>query len=106
MLWGWLVTVQFTIYLKENAEKKNDGHKKQDKSKEKAKSKVIPEEAAIMDAAVVLPVPGGPKKIILGIRPDVARRRRTPLSPTRCFCPDISSKEVGRRRSAAGATRM
>ena len=58
--------------------------------------------AAMIPAAVVFPVPGGPKNIMLGSLPVAAMRLSIPRSPTSSACPAISSKLSGRRRSAAG----
>jgi hypothetical protein len=52
---------------------------------------------------VVLPVPGGPQRIMEGILPfSMAVRRMLPL-PARCSCPTSSSRVCGRIRSARGA---
>ena len=64
--------------------------------------RVMPDRSAIMFAAVVLPVPGGPKKIMFEMCPDSTMRRRIPFLPTNFSCPTISSKSVGRTRSASG----
>ena len=68
--------------------------------------RVMPELAAMMPAAVVLPVPGGPKKIILGIWPRSSIRRMEPFLPKRWGWPTISSRVVGRRASAVGRSCM
>jgi hypothetical protein len=52
-------------------------------------------------AIVVLPTPGGPqRKTDIGC-PD-ARRRSGEPGPNRCCCPTISSRVVGRSRTASG----
>lgn len=57
---------------------------------------------AIILAMVVLPVPGGPHKIMDGSLPcSMAVRKMLPL-PVRCSWPANSSKVVGRNRSASG----
>ena len=57
---------------------------------------------AMMEARVVLPTPGGPKKMLEVRRSaSMARRKRVPL-PTICFCPMNSSRFLGRIRSASG----
>ena len=56
-----------------------------------------------MRAIVVLPVPGGPKRIIDGGRSSsIARRSAEPGASTCCW-PTRSSSEDGRRRTASGA---
>src|SRR3954469_23512667 len=53
-------------------------------------------------AIVVLPVPGGPQRIMEGILPcSIAVRRMLPL-PVRCSWPTRSSSVRGRIRSASG----
>ena len=64
--------------------------------------RVLPHRAAMMEAAVVLPHPGGPKKIMEGITPFDTMRRRIPSGPKRWRWPTIPSKSVGRTRSAKG----
>src|SRR5256885_15387980 len=55
-------------------------------------------------ASVVLPDPGGPQKIIDGMRSlSIALRRNRP-GPRISSRPTISSRERGRRRSASGAS--
>src|SRR5690348_6002622 len=55
---------------------------------------------------VVLPVPGGPHRIIEGILPfSMAVRNTLPL-PVRCSCPTKSSNVCGRIRSANGAEKF
>ncbi len=57
---------------------------------------------AIILAIVVLPVPGGPHKIIEGTLPcSIAVRKMLPL-PARCSCPTRSSSVSGRILSANG----
>ena len=58
-----------------------------------------------MRASVVLPLPGGPQKIIDGTWSLSMRRRSMRSSPTRCSCPTNSSKLRGRIRAASGASR-
>ncbi len=59
--------------------------------------------AAIIFASVVLPVPGGPQKIIdVGSSCSIASRSGLP-GPSRCCCPTNSSSVRGRMRSASGA---
>lgn len=52
-------------------------------------------------ATVVLPVPGGPQKIIEPSEPDAIMRDSTPSSPVRCSCPATSLATAG----AAGRPR-
>jgi hypothetical protein len=53
-------------------------------------------------AMVVLPVPGGPQKIMEGTELiSIATRRMLPL-PVRCSCPTNSDKVLGLIRSARG----
>ena len=59
--------------------------------------------AATMRASVVLPVPGGPKKIDEDTRSSSIARRSAAPSPTSCGCPANSSSARGRMRSASGA---
>lgn len=54
-------------------------------------------------ARVVLPVPGGPQKIIEGILPDCKNLLIGPLSPTRCSCPMNPSNEEGLYFDANGS---
>ncbi len=55
-------------------------------------------------ASVVLPVPGGPHRIIeCRLRPSIRRRSGFP-GASRCDCPTNSSRLVGRMRSASGRT--
>src|ERR1700704_6664250 len=57
----------------------------------------------MMLATVVLPVPGGPHKIIEGTLPcAMAARKILPL-PVKCCWPTNSSRDCGRSRSAKGA---
>ena len=60
---------------------------------------------AIRLAKVVLPVPGGPQRIIEGMRSASMLRRRTVSGPTMCSCPTKSSNERGRILAANGACR-
>ena len=53
-------------------------------------------------ATVVLPLPGGPQKIIEPSVGDWSRRVSAPSGPVRCSWPDTSASDVGRRRSASG----
>lgn len=53
-------------------------------------------------ATVVLPVPGGPQKIIEPSEPLSIMRRSAPSSPVRCGWPVTSASDFGRRRSASG----
>ena len=53
-------------------------------------------------ATVVLPVPGGPQKIIEPSEPERIIRVSAPSSPVRCSWPTTSSRCVGRSRSASG----
>ena len=57
----------------------------------------------MMLAIVVLPVPGGPHKIMEGIFPFSMDLRNTLPAPVRCSCPTKSFKVCGRIRSANGA---
>ena len=56
----------------------------------------------IIMARVVLPMPGGPQKIMLGICPLSINVRRTAPGPIRCCCPIYSSRVLGRSISANG----
>jgi hypothetical protein len=59
---------------------------------------------AMMRASVVLPDPGGPQKIIEGMRSlSMAVRRKRP-SPSSSSRPTTSSNVRGRRRSGSGAS--
>ena len=58
---------------------------------------------AITSASVVLPLPGGPHKIIEGIRSSSMLRRSTRPGAKRCSCPRISSSVRGRMRAASGS---
>ena len=57
---------------------------------------------AITRAKVVLPTPGGPQKIIEGVRSASIMERRALPDPIWCDWPTTSSREVGRIRSARG----
>jgi hypothetical protein len=65
-----------------------------------------PDERAIAWARVVLPVPGGPQRMIETAPADVASgsARATMGDPARrrCFCPATSSSDTGRMRTASG----
>ena len=54
-------------------------------------------------ATVVLPVPGGPQKIIEPSEPERISRVSAPSSPVRCSWPTTSARFFGRSRSASGA---
>ena len=54
-------------------------------------------------ATVVLPVPGGPQKIIEPSEPERINRVSAPSSPVRCSWPTTSARFFGRSRSASGA---
>ena len=60
--------------------------------------------AAMMRASVVLPLPGGPQKIIDGTWSDSMRRRSSRSSPTRCSWPDELVE--GARAHAGGQRRL
>src|SRR5262249_54673150 len=62
-----------------------------------------PATCATSRAIVVLPVPGGPQRIIECSLPSSSARRRTFPGPTRWACPTTSSRLRGRIRSARGA---
>ena len=59
---------------------------------------VLFNESAITLARVVLPVPGGPKKMDENISPFSTHFLIIPFSPTRCFWPTMSSSVFGLRR--------
>ncbi|MOA05971.1 hypothetical protein D3C78_1255850 [compost metagenome] len=59
---------------------------------------------AVRRAKVVLPTPGGPQKIIECGFPDWNARRSGLPSPSKCDWPTTSSRVLGRRASARGAT--
>ena len=59
--------------------------------------------SAISRASVVLPVPGGPQRIIECSRPDSKATRSGLPGPSRCCWPITSSSVFGRSRSASGA---
>jgi acyl carrier protein len=61
--------------------------------------------SAISRASVVLPVPGGPQRIIECSRPDSKATRSGLPGPSRCGWPITSSSVFGRSRSASGAAR-
>src|SRR3954471_17474426 len=59
-------------------------------------------ELATRCASVVLPLPGGPQKIIEpGVPRSIASRNGFPI-PSRCSCPTNSSSVAGRMRAASG----
>ena len=60
------------------------------------------EEPAIAEAMDVLPMPGGPYKIMELRRFAATMRQMILPSPTRCCWPTISSIFVGRMRYASG----
>jgi hypothetical protein len=62
-----------------------------------------PNASAISRASVVLPVPGGPQRIIECGRPDSKATRSGLPGPSRCAWPITSSRRRGRSRSASGA---
>ena len=62
-----------------------------------------PVSAAMMRASVVLPLPGGPKKIIEKSSPPLIAARSTVPSPTMCAWPTNSFRPRGRMRAASGA---
>ena len=53
---------------------------------------------------LVLPVPGGPHRIIEDSLPAATIRPIAPSGPVRCSCPTTSSSVAGRSRSASGAS--
>ena len=59
--------------------------------------------APISRATVVLPLPGGPQKIIEPSEGAASRRVSAPSGPVRCSWPETSASVIGRRRSASGA---
>src|ERR1700733_4378033 len=60
-------------------------------------------EAPMRRATVVLPLPGGPQKIIDPSQGAASRRVSAPFGPVRCSWPDTSASVIGRSRSASGA---
>src|SRR5206468_2134294 len=66
-------------------------------------TKRAPATWAMRKASVVLPVPGGPQRIMECRRPSSSARRRTFPGPIRCCWPTTSSRPRGRIRSASGA---
>ena len=62
-----------------------------------------PTASASRRAMLVLPVPGGPHRIIEASLPAATIRPIAPSGPVRCSWPTISSSERGRSRSASGA---
>jgi replication-associated recombination protein RarA len=67
-------------------------------------TKRIPTASASRRAMLVLPVPGGPHRIMLASLPAATMRPIAPSGPVRCSCPMISSRPRGRSRSASGAS--
>ena len=66
-------------------------------------SKASPVSPASSRATVVLPVPGGPQKIIEPSEPERIMRVSAPSSPVRCSWPTTSrERRAGRSRSASG----
>ena len=63
-----------------------------------------PVSAAMSRASVVLPLPGGPKKIMLNSWPPSTAARSTVPGPTMCSCPANSASVRGRMRAASGAS--
>lgn len=61
-----------------------------------------PTRSAMSRAMVVLPVPGGPQRIIDANRPSATMRPMGPSGPTMWSCPITSSSVEGRNRSASG----
>jgi hypothetical protein len=59
---------------------------------------------AMIRASVVFPDPGGPQKIIDGMRSASMALRRNRPGASRSSRPTISSRERGRNRSASGAS--
>ena len=59
---------------------------------------------AMMEASVVLPVPGGPQKMELVSRSASIARRNSRPGPTMASCPMNSCSVRGRMRSASGAS--
>src|SRR6266446_807964 len=66
-------------------------------------TKRAPATWAMRKASVVLPVPGGPQRIMEWSCPSSSARRRTLPGPIRCCWPTTSSRVRGRMRSASGA---
>src|SRR6266542_4304927 len=66
-------------------------------------TKRAPATWAMRKTTVVLPVPGGPQRIIECRRPSSSARRSTLPGPIRCCWPTTSSRFRGRIRSASGA---
>ncbi len=59
---------------------------------------------AMTRASVVLPVPGGPQKIIEKTSPFSTAARNPVPAPTIASCPTNSASERGRMRAASGAS--
>ena len=66
-------------------------------------TKRMPTASASRRAIVVLPVPGGPHRIIEASLPAATIRPIAPSGPVRCSWPTTSSSARGRSRSASGA---
>ncbi len=62
-----------------------------------------PTASASRRAMLVLPVPGGPHRIIDDNLPAATMRPIAPSGPVRCSCPTTSSSPRGRSLSASGA---
>ena len=60
-------------------------------------------EAPMRRATVVLPLPGGPQKIIEPSEGAASRRVSAPFGPVRCSWPETSASVIGLSRSASGA---
>ena len=59
---------------------------------------------AMSSARLVLPTPGGPKRMIELKLPESTARRNSLPGARICFCPQYSSSERGRIRAASGAS--
>src|SRR3546814_17959978 len=68
-------------------------------------AKRIPTASASSRAIVVLPVPGGPQRLIDDNCPAATMRPIAPSGPVRCSCPTTSARVRGRSRTASGADR-
>src|SRR3546814_2962466 len=64
---------------------------------------IFPTASASSRAIVVLPVPGGPQRMIDDNCPAATMRPIAPSGPVRCSCPTTSARLLGRSRSARGA---
>ena len=69
---------------------------------ENTHDRLIRELAVGANAAVVFPVPGGPKNIMFVRWPESTILRSIPPGPTRFSCPTMSSNPCGLTRSARG----